>query len=606
MRSQWRRLTVAALLSAGCFAVTKYWYDSTDTSKKKNTGEKALAQVGRVSNEVLKKPPTRLLWQSVNTGDNLFNNETIRTSDRGEIRIQFEDGKYIDLEPDSLVVLQQSKGEIALDLMEGSVFVNAKNTGKEGPGLVLNSGNGKVDLRGAASLAKGKGNEVDLQVLEGTATIKDKDGRSKEVSKGASSSLGAAGITEKFNLNIQSPEPQKPYYIDVDAEKPVAFKYEGLNQPLTVVVMAGVSRKELREWASTDKPGAKEIRTKFPLGKYFWKLVVKDPATGQVKGETSVFKTEFLARYIPTMVFPTSNAEIPVERFPASIHFKWQKGDEATKITLEIAKDRNLQNKIIPIKAFLTEDTFELPNLEQGEYYWRMTAWYANQPLAGKVQKFRIIKLAKNEPVQIDWTLPETKLTQTFIDKPTLELSWKPANRQEDIAGFRLTLQDEKSGADSALNFESKVPFYKAVIPSAGRYIASVEAFDKEGNVLGKSEPRTIAAVEVPLLAPPKIIPETGILQSSGDGRSEIKWQPLQGAKEYFLVITNKDGKALASKKYQGTGTMLKNLLPGEYMVKISGVDQFGRQGQEAAPRRLVVPEKSIIKAPKLKRIKVN
>ncbi len=606
MRSQWRRLTWAALLSCGCFAATTYWYKSTDTSSSRNSGEKPLAQVGRVGNEVLKRPPTRLLWQSVNTGDNLYNGETIRTSDRGEIRIQFDDGKYIDLEPDSLVVLQQSQGEIALDLMEGSVFVNAKNSGAGGPGLVLNSGNGKVDLRGAASLAKGKGNEVDLQVVEGTATIKDKDGRSKEVAQGNSSSINANGITEKFNLQIKSPEPHKPYYIDVDADKPVTFKWEGLSQAYKVVVMAGSNRKDLREWAWTEQPGSKELKTKFPLGKYFWKLVVQDPTTGQVKGETSVYKTEFLARYIPTMIFPTSNAEIPVERFPASIQFKWQKGDEASRITLEIAKDRSLQSKIVPIKTFLSEDSYELPNLEAGDYYWRMTAWYSNQPTVGKVQKFRILKLTKNEPVQIDWTLPESKLTQSFIDKPALDLSWKPANRQEDIAGFRLVLQDEKSGADNALTFQSKETSYRAVLPSAGRYIASVEAYDKDGNVLGKSDTRTITAIEVPLLGAPKIIPETGILQSGGDGRSEIKWQAVQGAKEYNLVITNKEGKQLASRKYQGTGTMLKNLLPGEYIVKLSGVDQFGRLGQEGPPRKLIVPEKSIIKAPKLKRIKVN
>lgn len=597
------------MLSCSCFGATLLWYKSTERSSSLNSGEIPLAQVGRVSDQVLKRPATRLLWQTVNTGDYLFNGETIRTSSMGEIRIQFEDSRYIDLEPDSLVVLQTSKGEIALDLMEGSVFVNAKNDGStKGPGLVLNSANGKVDLSGAsASLSKGKGDAFDLQVLEGSATIKDKDGRSKEVNSGSSSSLGANGVQDSFNLQVISPSPQKPYFIDPDAEKSVTFQWKGFPPQYNVVLMAGITRKEQRDWATTAKPGLTEIQTKFPIGKYFWKLVAKDPASGQIKGESSVFKTEFIARLAPTVIFPVVDAEFPVEKFPTSLLFKWQKGEEASKISLEVSTDKQLKNKLV-YKAFAREETFNLQNLKEGEYYWRLSAYYpeSDKPVLGKIQKFKLMKPVRKDPVRIKWELAENMTTQNYVDQPLLQLTWKPENRQEDIAGYRLDLIEETGTNTEPIKFQSKETNYKANIPRPGRYVASIEALDKEGNSLGRSENKTLTASQIPLLPAPKIFPEEGVLKSQGDGRSDIKWEPLPGAKEYQLVVSDNSGKELASRRYQATSTSLRNLMPGQYSLKLIAIDQHGRVGQEGPARTLVVPDRSDLKAPKLKKIKVN
>jgi hypothetical protein len=606
MRSQWKRLAWAALLSCACFAATLLWYKSTENDLSHRGGEAPLAQVGRVGDEVMKKPATRLLWQVVNTGDYLYNNESIRTSNRGEIRIQFEDGRYIDLEPDSLVVLQKSKGEIALDLMEGSVFVNAKNGTGEGdsPGLVLNSNGNKVDLSGAsASLSKGKGTGVDMQVLEGKATIKDKDGKSKEVTTGTT----RMGSSDSLKIEVLSPVPQKPYYIDADATQPVAFKWKGFPAQYKVTLMAGPSRKELKEWAVTESAGLSELQAKFAMGKYFWKLVGHDPVTNEVKGESPVYKTEFMVRYAPTSIFPVIDAELPSDKFPSSVTFKWQKGDEAEKVTLEVASDKLLKTKLAN-KTFTTDESFKLDNLKEGDYFWRLSAYYpdSDKPITGKIQKFSLVKLQHKDPVRIAWTLSDENLKQYFIEKPLLHLTWKPENRLEEIAGFRIRLSDEESGADQALSFQSKEPQFKASIPKAGRYIASVEAYDKEGNTIGRSDPKTLMASAMPLLSAPQIIPVDGVLKSQNDGRSEIKWQALDGAKEYEMVVTSKDGKELAKKRYQGTGTSLKNLLPGEYVIKLMAVDQFGRIGQEGTPRTLVVPNQSDIHAPKMKKIKVN
>lgn len=615
MRSQWKRLAVAAGLSLSCAGGTLLWYYGTE-NKIAGSGETPLAQVSRVGDEVLRRPPTRLLWQAVNTGDNLYNGETIRTSNRGELRIQFEDGRYIDLEPDSLIVLQKSKGEISLDLMEGSLFVNAKaGDGATGagaaPGLVLNSKNGKVDLTGAsASLSKGSGDRLDVQVLEGKATIQGADGKEKELSSGKSSSIGANGVQfDNSTLTVLSPIANQPYFMNPDDEKPVLFRWRGYPANWKISVMAGPTRKDLKEIGATEKPGDAEIHTKLPLGKHWWKFVAKDPATGQVMTESPVSRVDLQARFAPTVVFPLADADIPVERAPFNMTFKWQKPDEATRVQLEVAQDEDMK-KTVANRAFTGEDQFVLPNLNEGTYYYRMSASYdgSEKPVVGKVQKFTVAKLAelRKEPVQIVWTLPEEKLNQPFVQTPQLEFTWEAKNRQEDIVGYRVNLADENTSEAEPFRMEAKEPKARAAVPAAGRYIASVEALDKNGKVIGVSEPVKLAATELPLIGSPVLQPATGVLQSGLDGRTELKWETVQGAKEYHLTIQDKNGKELAKKKYDGTSANLKNLMPGEYTVKVEAVDGYGRTGAQAVPRTLVVPDHSGLKAPTLKKIQVN
>lgn len=609
MRSQWRRLGLAALLSCGSAGGTLFWYKSTERNDFGNGNEAPLAQVSQVGDEVLRRPATRLLWQSVNTGDNLYNGETIRTSSRGELRIQFEDGRYIDLESDSLIVLQKSKGEIALDLMEGSLFVNAKSEeGGEAPGLVLNSKNGKVDLSGAsASLSKGSGDSLDLQVLEGKAKIQGADGQAKEIGTGKSSSLGASGLGFKSSdLQILSPLPQKPYFIDPDDAQPVSFRWKGFPADWKVTLLAGPSRREMKEVAQAE-PGSSQIDARLPLGKYFWKLTAKDPASGQLAGESAVNRLEVEARYAPTVIFPLADAEIPVEKPPFDMNFKWQKSEDAKRVVLEVAADPKLKNRLVN-KQFTSEDSMALPGLEKGEYYWRMSAYYegVEKPVVGKIQKFTLLGAIKKDPVEIAWTLPEEKLTQLFAINPALEMSWQPKNRQEDIARYSLKLESEDQPAAAPMKVDLTGTQYKASLPRAGRFIASVEAYDKDGTMIGQSPKRSLTAAELPLIPAPILQPAEGDLRTGNDGRTELQWLPVQGAKEYQLTVTDKSGKQLANKRYDRTSTNLKNLLPGEYGVRVLAIDEHGRPSQEAPVRKLVVPDKSGVKAPSLKKIKVN
>ncbi|WP_413944255.1 hypothetical protein [Bdellovibrio sp. HCB-162] len=602
MKKQWKRLLIAALSSSSVFAVTWYWYQSSDHRISSHGNEKPLAYVGKVVEDIQRRPASRLLWQLVNTGEPLYNGEAIRTSERGEVRIQFVDSdRYLDLEPESLIVIKKSEGEIALDLMEGSLFVNAKAGGAEAgaPGLVLNSANGKVDLsQASASLSKGRGNSVDVQVLEGKASIKSNDGQSKDLTSTSS------------EIRILTPSPAKPIAMDAESLQPIPFQWQGFPSSTQVSLWVGPSRKLLKEFVKAPL-NQNQTMASLPFGRHYWKLVATSKE-GKVVAESPIYKTEVVARYAPTVVFPTADAEIPATTTPFDMTFKWQKGDDTRQTTLEVWSDANLKNKVTS-QNFSKEESFVVPALKPGTYYWRMSSYYtdSDKPVLGKVQKFAVkpaeqVKLEPPPlvPVQVNFTIPETQVTQYYVESPRLGLSWK-VDKADQVSLWRVKLMEENADPATASSVEVKDTKLTTPVTKPGRYIASIEALNKDGQVLGTTTSQTLTVAPLPLLQAPDFVPAEGQLQASMDGRSQLEWSKIEGAKEYWLTIS-KDGKQLKRSKYTNNTTALKNLLPGEYEVQVSATDSYGRSSEPGPVRKLLVPDKSNVRAPTLKKIKVN
>ncbi|WP_413584889.1 hypothetical protein [Bdellovibrio sp. HCB274] len=621
MKNQWKRLSIAAVSSSSVFALTWFWYQSTGTQQNSHSNEKPLAYVGKVVDDIQRRQATRLLWQLVNTGEPLYDGEAIRTSDRGEVRIQFTDSdRYLDLEPESLIVIKKSQGEIALDLMEGSLFVNAKAGAADtnAPGLVLNSANGKVDLsQASASLSKGSGNSVDVQVLEGKASVKAKDGKSTEISTGSFGALGATGLQfDKNAVKILSPGLNKPVAMDADDLQPTAFKWTGFPADSQVALWTGNSRRNLKPLVSAPA-GESAITAALSFGRHYWKLVATSP-TGEVLGESPIYRTEIQARYAPTVVFPTADVEIPANTDPFDMTFKWQKSDDTRQMTLQVWSDAGLTQPVTT-KSFAAEDSYTLTGLKEGTYYWRMTSYFndSDKPVLGKMQKFSVkytemLKEAtqaaaappKPEVQPLAFTMLETQLTQYFVGAPKADFTWGASNLK-NVSAYRVRLHDETQSAESVPAVEVKENKFSGPVPKPGRYIASIEAVDQNGQVVGAGTSQAVTVTPMPILKSPGFIPAEGPLQASMDGRSALEWNGIEGAVDYELVI-KKDGKELKRTKYKNTSTTIRNLLPGEYEVMISAQDSFGRPSEAGTARKLIVPDKSNLKAPTLKKIKVN
>ncbi len=589
--------------------ITFFWYQATDRTDT-HSGETPLAQVGSVSDEVLRRPPTRLLWHEVNTGDPLFNGEAIRTSPAGELRIQFEDGRYIDVEPDSLIVLSQAQGEISLDLMEGSLFVNAKTEGiadTSASGLVLNSAQGKVELTGAsASLSKAEGQSLNLQVVDGSAKVQSKDGKTKEITSGKAGVLGAAGLQFKASqVQILSPAPNKPFYVDPDKKPEISFNWKGFPKEWKVSVLAGSQRRKLKEVISVE-PGKEDALAVLALGRHYWKLAAYDPNTGEVVAESQIYRLEVAARSTPTLIAPAQNATIELEQLPGSVVFQWQTSDKQIQNVLEVARDSSLKDKVITQNVG-QEDRFDLSTLNEGTYYWRLSSFFPDtkEPWSGAIQQFKIIKKAETKPLQVDVSWDQIKSEQYFIEEPQLELSWGAGENTAQVAQWKVSWKEENNPDAQTQYLETSEKSMKAKIIRAGRFIASVEAFDNKGRSMGRSEDIPVNVTRLPALPSPQI-PIDGELVSQADGHINIEWVPVEGAKNYQLIIKDTEGREILNKAYDQPQARLQNLMPGAYVVTLFTTDIHDRSSPDPTTRKLIVPPKSHLRAPAVKKVKVN
>ncbi len=349
-------------------------------------------------------------------------------------------------------------------------------------------------------------------------------------------------------------------------------------------------------------------------------LIAIDPGSQKVIGESNVFRSEWAPRFPPTVVFPFHQANVKATDAKTPIHLQWQSGELKPRIVVELSQDPTLSKRLFE-KTVTGSEGLITPALAPGVYFWRLSAYYADskQPFMGRINSFTLTKEeakpveekplplrppSPTPPLAIQWTVPDDSLRQMYIEKPTLDLSWA-SNRPEDIASYRIILKNESNPTDSPVQIESQTPTTKAKLNRAGRYMASIEAIGKDGKVLGKSDPKSFESTILPLLKSPHWEGGNSEFIAALDGQAQLGWSRVDGAKEYIFILM-KDGKEIQKRKLTSTSHSLKELLPGDYTARLVSVDQYGRSSMDPTTKKIVVPDKSGLKAPSLKKIKVN
>lgn len=609
-----RRLSMALALSLSVLGGSFYFAKKFESSSTSDKNLPPVAFAKQINDEVERRPVTSLVWSILDTGEPLYPGEAIKTSERGEVRIQFaESARFIDLDPDSLIVINQGgKNEISLDLQGGSLFVSqGERTGDKAagaaassePALTLNSANGKVDLSQAtAQLSKSDGKDIDVQVLKGKAKI-ESNGQSKEID--ASQKLSS--------LEILLPALDKPFFVNPENPQPVAFRWKGFPANSDISLVSGKTRKDLKPVTISDA-AENSLNAKFPVGKHFWKLIAKDKATGQVVQESSIYRIEVSTRYAPSPISPLEDAQILKDHAETAIDFKWTKPDAVKSVYIEVGKDPQMKDKVFS-QNILDAELLK-KSLPEGTYFWRLSGTYEGieKPISSKIRKFTVTAQIKPKeppkpPVAISWVNPTDTKPQFFIDDPIASLAWI-SEQKSQVKTWRLkvaaTEADFASNSSEVVTQETSELATKAVLKKPGRYLAMVEALDDKKQVIAKSGFKSLEVAPMPLISSPEFLPSTGELSADNQGKLDLKWNKVEGAKEYWLTLYDSKGKEMRKAKFQKDFTSLVNLLPGKYKVSIHAVDIHGRESEKEAPRTVVVPDSSGLQAPKVKKIKVN
>lgn len=708
-------LFVTAIFSASGVAGSYYWYETGKSAGLDYTDKVPIARLASALNEVQRKPITRVVWYDLSENADLYTGEAIRTSDDAEATIKFLDsGTQIELEPGSLIVLEEKQGQLQLDFLDGNVFVKAGNTAQANS-IVLKSGNRKIDVSKAeVSLAKGDGTDVNLRVFKGNAAVTSQDGKTINLDDKSKAVLGAAGVAkEQVLLNILYPKLDQNIYIDTDKQQYVEFKWKAIDPKFDVILEAGANRDSLQAVTIVSKDLKNgSLKAKVNVGRVYWRLVAIERANRK-RNESDVLRNKIIAKLPPVLLSPESEEAITLKISNPILDFSWANPAKLVKPVIQVATDPQLKN-IIYTQSVNDSNSINFKFQKSGIYYWRVSAYLdgSNEGVSSRVQKFDLtigVQLVppkiqaeesektvsyqdfKENGMSVKWEnvpgMAKYKLSyrrtrtvkgeelalnaspwkdivtaNTFAKVPELEkagfFEWKVVSINEkgeqskssQLATFKVgaipklqwlnAAKEEtyyyatpkpsvkmqwQNGPRSTVRYRykfgpankrldelewknngNKLEFYSE-LEKEGKYKLQIEAIGANDIILSRSVRKVVNVEMRPLLGAPQFKnTDNNAYMARKNGSVQVEWDNNLEAKEYLLELKDLNGKIITSKRSRAPASVFNGLLPGNYKVGIKSVDKFNRIGPAGEEVNVVVPDKSNIRAPKLKRLKIN
>lgn len=359
-KGSWR-LLISLVLSLSGVAGTHLWYKSYQSHERRAGFSSPIARVLELSDEVMRKPTDRLIWQRLGMNDVLFDGDQIRTGDLSTVRLEFVEGAtVVDIEPGSLITVERDQGNLLIDFIQGHLFVQES------------AEPGRVQLKGAGGR---------VQAIQPKTTIaRRKDGRIEVESLEQSSAPTPTG------LEVLEPSAFAEVYVDpLKAEDFVLWKLRASEDVSQFKLEVGPRRDRLQPIETKFiETSPNQLAARLSPGNYFWRLSSGDGRKSAIRR----LKVLPLRSLIP--IAPQKDLALEFDQ-AIDVRFEWSNPGGLTNITLEVAKTQDLRGERQVFR--LGQKDWKLLRLSQeGSYFWRVTGYLRNsgKPLVGPVQEFQL------------------------------------------------------------------------------------------------------------------------------------------------------------------------------------------------------------------------
>ncbi len=597
------RLLTAFIISTSCFLATVLWYRSAQKQDLGQVGKTPIARLDAVVNEVQRKPLARVIWEKVSRDQQLYSGEAIRTSLSSTARIVFEDsGTIIDLEPESLVVLELN----SLDFKQGNLLVKNSGTGQGGASsLVLKSGDNRIDLKNAElSLSKTESGSVDLEVFKGQLEVQ-RGTQTVVLDKTKAGTLSETGLDITQNrIQVRSPLPGDLLYINAEKREPILFQFEKLPAGYKVFLERGPNRTRLGRVEDIPAEGPNgELKIPLKVGRYYWRLVAESEDPKLERLESSVFPLIVEAKSAPLVLEPIENAQLVVPAQNPKIDIRWASRSQFENFLVEFATDPNLKTVIKQEYVDNKLSFAEIPLTQSGTLYMRLTGFIKIkdklEPVSSEIRKFQLKVGIDLIPPKLRSPLPAQNITFQQVTNQGLLLSWDEVAGIED---FQITIEaNKKDGSELFLEQKtSTVPFRLSEIPS-GTYSWFVQSIGPDKKISASSEKRSFTISDMPRLEwadsgarqYPYITPQPSLM---------LGWKssPIAVSKWRYRYALSSQMKAstpwLETKQTQFSAQLPED---GTYSVEVEGLDEKGRTISKTDLREIQVVQKPLLPGPR-------
>jgi len=570
------------LLSLGasllCALIVHDWYLHSEIAGVKEEAGILVAKLVDLKNEVQRRPTKRLTWQNLRNAESLFEGEQVRTQMDAWARLEIPGGGgFIYVEPSSLISFDRRGDELVLDFLKGNVFVS----GAQGTNLKVRADDREIKLNGAdLVLEKKAGEKTKAHVTSGTAD-------------------GVARLEDPF-----APLAPVPYAtVYVAPGELVAWDWQREIAPgAELKLLTGASRDKLKPTPAKALKG-NGLRTRLSPGDYYWQLSAKEKGAEALASQVYFVKVVEKRPVLPLL--PEDKAALPFAGVEQSVSFAFENPAGLLGVELEISTSKKFEG--VPRAIKITEEgSARVPFTVPGTYYGRYTGKVpgTNEVLLSRVTEFTVQK-DETVPVKPELLSPADKAEVKIELGGEVAFSWSPSRATR---AYKLKLKHVESGQEKDL--VASAPAISVADLAEGNYewqVVAVGAKSTRREPIELSSSAGAFHLTHALLNPPDYAEGTAeVLTSNARGEAAFAWKPVQKAKAYEVELLDAAGKIVHGGETDATKSSVKKLKPGQYAVRVMAIDAKGRRSPASAPKALVVPNRSDLRAPKLLNVEVD
>lgn len=602
-------LSSAALLLV---AFSYFLYDDSLLFPRNDAA--GLPEVGSVStsqNDVRLKNATAFSWFPASTADKVHQQDSVFTGAGSEASIRLNDGSVLNLKENSLVTLNQSEGQMTLNLRYGD-FVG-QIAGESN--LKVQAGEKSFDLQGdkgggkaAVRINLSSSGDVDLKLLEGNVKVQVKQkGQAKAVeqklTKDKSLSMSRKGAVEQVappKIQLVTPDGVLVVRLNPNDPIPLKWKTEGGdlanydvdlcadpicdNPVMTIpakdqkadVVEALKDGQYLWRVRGFDKFGAEVVKT---APRTLNVAVAAPPVVTTPGGNEMVVHAEVQTKKADEI--PLSEAKLSWETRPHFATYPWQ-----------LAKDPEFKELVQ--QGSLAGGDLVTPKLPNGVYYYRVRGILKTGPSSAwsPVAQFKVDLLGKP---------PEKPSTPRLLTKkidfdPSAEKQRNPASVPAPVIKWTKAERAETYKVQFSKDPSFKTPLSYSVPTTAmtwtqyrpGVWHVRVIGVSGEGLAGNPSDLGTATII----VADPRLQPiekktvrgEAGV-ETAPPSDLKVEWNEVAFATKYELEVADND-KFENAKKMELTSTTnsIPVPKPGSYFFRVRAFDEKGESVGEMSP----------------------
>lgn len=554
-----------------------------------------------VDQNVKRKSGGSLLWDPLKNGDPVFNQDSIRTGLNSYTAITLNDKSEIELEENSLVVLDSNDQAFNIDFKTGEFKTKAqsKNLQIKVKDSILSAQQAQLKIK------TGTDRDTEIQVTKGKASLYGKQGQRIDLDSQKSAKIDRKGRAESLKIQVVLSSPED--------KTEVLNPNRRINYPFTWAAVSKNLKRELFQISTnenfpTNKTFKKWVHqaTEAPLyrGENYWRVGWEsiDPKTKKkIFKYTSTRKIKLLNDERVQLLFPENSSTFTQEPGNTEIEFRWRSKYRAKVFVLEISSRADFRK--IVLNKRLAGKEIKIDDLDSGTYYWRVSAFGDKNISIGqsRINKLVVEKIIPQAPELIYprnnfvWSMPEA-----------LRFEWKQYNKAHSYQWLLSKKSDMKSIVKT---HRSKNTFYDWKWSSPGEYFWRVKAYNQKQELVAESLTykmsidNKLSSSAISLITPEdqteKIVENKTPLEPI-----LFQWRPKEDLSPNYELFVSRTAAFTKVLKFKSNElTRIEGRLPSEgvYFWKVRWIDPLGKQKpKESMPFSFRLTKNKNLPAPEL------